>query len=303
MNAAVVSDRTIVDQIAGNIGENLQGNSSASTAGISGAAGVSGGNGVIGGSLGVAGGYSNATSQASQNGSRNLSQFFAEQLKQSIHQNASSYRKLNATTVTAAQENQQYNAETTVIANHNHCHSLTMMYFEVLRHFAVFQELVDVEECVFVPLLMTRFAMENVAKWADVLAPNLLPLHSNHFLKPATYTVGRPTHPLLPAFDAVERVRTNWETVDYPNASYDQEVIQWVEGELTIMTEIPRPKTRYDFIKSLPFVAITVTRREFDPATAVKDAIVSSIPVIGWLFAGDGTKEVSYPCLVCERSR
>ena len=26
---------------------------------------------------------------------------------------------------------------TKVIANHNHCHALTMQYWEVLRHFAV----------------------------------------------------------------------------------------------------------------------------------------------------------------------
>jgi hypothetical protein len=91
-------------------------------------------------------------------------------------QNAESYRQLNASVVTSVTEGQSYGATADVVANHNHCHALTMMYFEVLRHFAIYQELTAVEECVFVPLLMTNFTMENIQKWSDVLAKHLLPL-------------------------------------------------------------------------------------------------------------------------------
>ncbi|KAH8601094.1 hypothetical protein B0O99DRAFT_667549 [Bisporella sp. PMI_857] len=296
--AGIINDRAIVDQIAGNIGETLQGQSSASTAGISAATGGSGSMGAFGGSIGVAGGYSNSKSDASQSSGRNISQFFAEQLKQSIQQNASSYRHLNASVVTAVRENQRYSAETTTVANHNHCHSLTMMYFEVLRHFAVYQDLVDVEECVFVPLLMTRFSLENISKWADALAPRLLTLHSNIYLRAGSSLSPNRRHPLLPAFDAAERVRTEWKMVDYPDTTYHQEIIQWVQGEMSIMTEIPRPKTRYDFIVSLPMTTKTVTHKEYDIQTAVKDSVIHSVPVIGHLFGGDGTKTVSETVLI-----
>jgi len=56
----------------------------------------------FGGSLGVAGGYSNARSSAEQSGARNISQFFAEKLRQALMQNAESYRELNASVVTTA---------------------------------------------------------------------------------------------------------------------------------------------------------------------------------------------------------
>lgn len=85
-------------------------------------------------------------------------------------QSASAYRDLNGTLIDAVNEGQRFAATTEVVANHNHCHSLTMMYFEVLRHFAVFQELAEVEECLFVPLVMTHFTRDNVHKWRDVLA-------------------------------------------------------------------------------------------------------------------------------------
>lgn len=288
----LLSERSIVDQIAGNIGESLRGQSDATTAGISAAAGASGTSGFIGASAGVAGGYSNANSNASQDSNRNLSQYFQEQLRQSINQNASSYRKLTASAVTTVKEGQQYNAETSVIANHNHCHSLTMMYFEVLRHFAVFQELVDVEECVFVPLLMTKFSNQNVAKWADILVTRLLPLHSNTYLTPYTHPNSRFQHPLVPAFDAIERIRTNYGMVDYPTGAYDEESIRQVDGTATIHVDLPRPKSKYDFIMSLPIVTKTISHEEMDVGDGVKT--VAAAVFAPWsLFNGPQTHTVT----------
>ncbi len=100
----LISERNIVDQIAGDISEAVSGSSSASTSGVSAGLGAAGTTGAFGGSLGVAGGYSNSNSRASQNGSRNLSQFFSERLRQSLQQNATSYRRQSATAVTAAQQ-------------------------------------------------------------------------------------------------------------------------------------------------------------------------------------------------------
>ena len=294
----LLSERSIVDQIGGSISEALAGSSSASTSGVSAGLGAAGSVGAFGASLGVAGGYSNSNSSASQNSSRDLSQFFSERLRQSIQQNASSYRQLNATAVTAVQEGQQYSATTDVVANHNHCHSLTMMYFEVLRHFAIFQELVNVEECVFVPLLMTRFTLANISKWADALAPHLLTLHSNTYIKPATFGAGKPTHPLLPAFDAVERVRTDWKMVDYPTGRYCDEAIEWVEGELTIVAGIPRPNTKYDNVLSLPVTTKQVYSRVPDVRQGMKD-VALSILTFG-LGGGDGTVEVSH-LYICQK--
>ncbi|KAH6850677.1 hypothetical protein B0I37DRAFT_428923 [Chaetomium sp. MPI-CAGE-AT-0009] len=289
--AYLSNDRIIIDDIAGNIGESLDGESKASTSGWGASGGAAGGTGMVGGTIGISGGASQSSSSAHQNSARGLAQHFSEQLKQQMLQNSSSYRARNSTVVTAVQENQKYKAETTVVANHNHCHSLTLLYFEVLRHYAVYQELVDVEECVFVPLLMTRFTLDNISKWADVLAPRLLPLRANTSLRPATQFMKKPAHPLLGAFDAAERVRTEWKMVDYPETSYDQEVIEWVEGEMTLMTDIPRPKTRYDFIMSLPMIYKTVVHKEFDTETAVKDTLIKMSP-LGPFFDGDGTVEV-----------
>ncbi|WP_028978323.1 papain-like cysteine protease family protein [Sporocytophaga myxococcoides] len=252
LTSSLVNDRSITDTIAGNLSESMRGSSSATTSGVSAGFGLAGIIQGIGGAFGVSGGVANSHSTASQNSSRSLSEYFNEQFKNAINQNAQSYRELNASVISTVKEGQNYGVTTEVIANHNHCHSLTMMYFEVLRHYAIYQELTFVEECLFIPLLMTNFTRENVFKWRDVLASHLLPMPSETYLQPFTLVgIGR-QHPLLRAFDAIDRIKTNYENVDFPDGAYDDEVITFITGEIYIQTNLPRPKSKYDRIKSWP---------------------------------------------------
>jgi len=282
LSADLLNDRSITDQISGLVNESMSGRSSAETSGVSAGLGASASYGPFGASLGVAGGYSNATSSASQNSGRNISQFFGERLRQTIMQNAESYRGMNASVVTTVKENQNYSASTEVISNHNHCHGLTMMYFEVLRHYAIYQELVGAEECVFVPFLMTNFTRENIYKWKDVLAANLKPIHSNTYLQPFRLLFRGRQHPLLKAFDANDRIRTNYAQVDYPNGMYADERITEIKGQMQVRIHIPRPKTRFDRILSFPVIKKTVTTQGgVDIAgtirTNIEDSIVGAV--------------------------
>lgn len=246
--ASLTSERTIADVLAGSVGENLRGSSNASTAGVSVSAGAS----YMGmANIGVSGGYSTSSSDASQDSARNIVQNFSEKLRTRIQQNAQSYRQNNAAVVTTVSENQRYSTQVEVVANHNHCHSLTMMYFEVLRHYAIYQELTQVEECLFVPLLMTHFTRENIYKWRDVLAANLLDRPSSTYLPP--YLGDKP---LVRAFDANERIMTDYANVDYPTGGFHQEVVDEVVGELYLRIDFKRPNTNYDRIKSWPIVEV-----------------------------------------------
>lgn len=256
LEASLHYGRDINDLLSGNINEALSGRSSASTSGVSAGLGVAANLGVVSGALGVAGGYASSQGSASQNSSRDAAMFFGEQLRQSVMQSAESYRELNATVITSVKEKQNYAATTDVVANHNHCHSLTMMYFEVLRHYAVYQELSHVEECVFVPLLMTNFTVENIYKWKDVLASHLLAISSNTYLQQFSW---KRQHPLLKGFDANERIKTKYAHVDFPTGRYCDETINTIDGKITIRANIPRPKTKFDRILSLPVIKKTVT--------------------------------------------
>ncbi len=280
--AAIEADRGIDTILGGGLNEFMQGSSSANTSGISGGLGIGVSLGIVGGALGVSGGTSNANSSASQNSSRNVSQYFNEKLRQSVMQSANDFRQMNSSVVTTVQEDQKYAVTTEVVANHNHCHALTMLYFEVLRHYAIYQELANVEECVFVPLLMTNFSVENIYKWSDVLASHLLPMPSNTYLLP----FGRvDRHPLLKAFDANERIKTNYANVDFPDGRFCDENISSISGILTIRANIPRPKTRFDRLLSLPIIRKTVTTQGgVDVQGTIRDNIKDS--VVGALTGG-----------------
>ncbi|NJO17477.1 MAG: hypothetical protein HC877_17550 [Thioploca sp.] len=305
---SLLNDRTIVDQLGGSFNETSQGRSSASTSGVSAGLGVGALGSGVGAVLGVSGGTSTASSFATQSSSRTISQYFAEKMHNLIIQNADSYRQQNASVVTTVQEGQHYAATTEVIANHNHCHAVTMMYFEVLRHYAIYQELANVEECLFVPLLMTDFSTENIYKWRDVLAKYLLPMPSNTYLQSVSAvsftaqgishsTAQERSHPLLKAFDANDRIRTNYKDVDFPSGAYDEEQISFVKGEIYLRTNLQRPKTRYDRIKSLPIVSKTITTayEQFSVSETIKSAAIAVVTGgLSLLFGGGNTTETVY---------
>ena len=188
------------------------------------------------------------------------------------------------------------------MANHNHCHALTIMYFEVLRHFAIFQELAGAEECVFVPLYMTSFTRDNIYKWRDVLSRHLLPLPSDTYLQLGVGDRARPgQHPLLKGFDANDRIRSAYAHVDFPAGSYDQEPIDLVRGEITLRINLPRPRTRYDRILSLPVVSKTVTTTSgVDLAGTAKRAVADSVLAgatggLSMLFTGPPGSNIRVP--------
>lgn len=297
LSAGLFDDRTITNDLSGGISETLSGQSSATTAGVSAGLGLAGTYGFISGTLGVAGGYANSNSSASQSGSRNITQHFDEKLKQSLIQNSESYRALNASVVTTVKEGQEYTVTTEVVSNHNHCHSVTMMYFEVLRHYAICQELSDVQECLFVPMLLTEFTRENISKWKDILATNLLPIPSNTYLQPVWMFQYIRQHPFVRAFDANERKKTNYTRVDFPDGTYANDDITSITGEFQLRINLPRPRTSFDRILSLPVVTKTVKEGSISVKGAVIGAAIGSIlggpagEVIGGVIGGSSTAE------------
>lgn len=274
------NNREILDEFNGLLTEEVSGRSRSRTSGVSGGLGVGAMFSGVGISLGVSGGTASANSSSSQEGARNISQAFEETLRQHILQSAESFRELNSSVVTSVTEGQDYGVTTEVVANHNHCHSLTMMYFEVLRHFAISQELVQVEECVFVPLMMTDFSVQNIHKWKDVLATNLLPIPSNTSLyRRLRMSRFRRTHPLLRAFDAIDRINSDYSRVNFPEdgETYADGTMINVKGHFKMRINLPRPKTMYDRIQSFPLVTNTTSQRELDVGKTIKRGIFDSV--------------------------
>ncbi len=118
--------------------------------------------------------------------------------------------------------------QTEVVANNNHCHAMTVQYFEVLRHFLVTQELVEVRECLFIPLLMSSFDSSKALRWREPLS---------RYLRDRRLQGG---------FNALERARFGYEGTNLPTSSYADDEIQYIDGELRISFVIARPRDIQD---------------------------------------------------------
>lgn len=224
LNAMLSRDRDVGEIVNSTLSESLRGGSKASTWAAGGGIGLAIGPLV----LGAAGGGGGASSSAWQDSARNLSANSLQQLRDRTMQSASSVRSQRATVVQTVQQGEAMRVQTDVVANHNHCHAITMQYFEVLRHFAVEQQLADVQECLFVPLLMSKFDHSKALRWREPIV---------RYLR---------NRALQGAVDAIERIRNNYEGSDLPTGRYAQEALEFLDGELRISFQLSRPKDKAD---------------------------------------------------------
>ncbi len=227
LQAELSRDRDISEIIASSLTESMRASSRNSTSSTS--AGVGGGiGGFISGVLfGVAGGVAHSgassSSAASQNSARNLSASSLNRLRDNVSQSASSLRSQRSTVIQTVDQSESLNIQTEVIKNNNHCHAMTVEYFEVLKHYALEQKLVDVQECLFVPMPMSRFDNHKVLRWKNTL-------------RRAVY--GRL---LQRGFDAIERIENDYANSDFPDGIYADEIIEEYSGHFTISFELQRP--------------------------------------------------------------
>jgi hypothetical protein len=157
------------------------------SAGVSGVLGSSSG----GTGAGIAGSLGGSTSSSS--GSRDISGSTIQKLSDNITQASSSMRELQSTVVVHSTQSEREAIETRTIVNYNHSHALTILYYEVLRHFRVVTEFVRQRPAVFV-----KFKTD----WFDDLNGALRSIVDNRAVLAGALLDAR----LAGAFDAVDRV-------------------------------------------------------------------------------------------------
>jgi Papain-like cysteine protease AvrRpt2 len=173
--------------------------------------------------FGASGGVSGADSTAQQTSSREVSGEALQTFRDRTAQSAAAVRSQRSSVVQVGRQGESVRAQTEVIANYNHCHAMTVHYFEVLRHLQVSLELAAAQECLFVPLAMSEFTATKTLRWRSEL----------------TRALRRPS--LRPAFEALERVETDWADSEVPVGRHADEPVVDIDGELWLIFELPRP--------------------------------------------------------------
>ncbi|MEO8770541.1 MAG: hypothetical protein ABI402_10665 [Ferruginibacter sp.] len=227
LNNSLARDRDINEIVSGTLTENIRGNSKASTSGIGGGFGSSvmgiiPGVGSFGSLLGISGGTSSSGSSASQNSNRNTTANSLQTLNDRTSQAASVVRSQRFTVVQTVTQGERVQATSESVANYNHCHAITIQYFEVLRHFAVRTRLAGVQECLFVPLQMTTFDIDKCLRWRNTLEKHLF------------------RRELKRGFDALTRIQNEkespfenyYDSIGFPRKNYAEQSINFYSGEL-----------------------------------------------------------------------
>jgi hypothetical protein len=219
VQADLSHDRDISDIIRASLSERLDASSHADVESAGGAIG-----GFVGSFVfGAAGGVSSAGSTASQTSGRSVAGLALNRVRDRTQQAASAVRSQRSTVVQTGRQGESVRAQTDAVANNNHCHALTMEYFEVLRHLQVTQELAQVRECLFIPFAISAFNADKALRWRELLAPQLR------------------APELRWAFDAIERERNNWASAHFPPLRYADAQVTYLAAEFRMRLTLPRP--------------------------------------------------------------
>ena len=103
---------------------------------------------------------------ARSSGSRDITADSLQELHDRVRQATSVVRTLNSTVVIQATQQEQNVIQTRTVTNHNHCHALTIQYYEVLRTFKVVTEFEKRRRVVLIPYKIVSF---DPANWKVVL--------------------------------------------------------------------------------------------------------------------------------------
>lgn len=117
---------------------------SSSTSGFSLSGVVPMGEVLLGGTL------SAGSASSSTNGLRTITADTTQRLSDGLQQTSSALRQLRSTVVTQVSQSEASSATTRLVANHNHCHAITMTYYELVRHYRVVTRAASVRPVLFV---------------------------------------------------------------------------------------------------------------------------------------------------------
>jgi hypothetical protein len=92
-----------------------------------------------------------------------------------VAQATSVFRSLNSTVIIQSTQQESSVIQTRTVTNHNHCHALTMQYFEVLRNFKVVTNFVGTRPVVLIPYqLIALNRWQNALRFRTILQNVLL---------------------------------------------------------------------------------------------------------------------------------
>jgi hypothetical protein len=221
---ATTRDYGYSDAVEAGLSEWAKGGSSSKTTGAAGGIGLAIGPVVLGGGAS----HGRAESSSWKEGGRKVTAFEEQSLRDAIRQHGDSIRQLESVVVQEQTQEETTQAVSETVRNPNYCHSLTVVYHEILRHLRVDTEVVGARECVFVPLPIRPFTWQRMIRWRDSLTSVLRRRHLRWVM------------PYL------EDVETNFASSEIKEGARADQPIKYLKGSIYIRIAIERPQDKED---------------------------------------------------------
>lgn len=217
-------DYAYSDAVQSHLGEWARGGSKSSQSGAAGGFGLA----LPGFVMGGGGSHGRSSSESWQNGGRSVSASEEQALRDAIRQYGESLRKLESLVVVEQSQEEFVQAVSEVVRNPNYCHSLTIIYHEILRHLRVDTEVVGARECVFVPLAIRPFTLERAIRWRDLLERSLRKRELQWVMR------------------YLEDVNEDFASGSIPEGRRAEQPIRFLSGSIFLQLAIERPKDNLD---------------------------------------------------------
>lgn len=237
-NDTVTRERDFQDEVSANLSEWARGGSHSDTEAVAGGIGFFL-SGVLGG-IGGGAGSSNSTSH--QEGGRSTAASEHQRLRDAIRRHGDALRKFESTVVNEVAQEETVTGTTEVIRNLNYAHSLTVIYYQILRHLKVSTEFAGARECLFVPFAIRAFDTQRAYRWREAIQ---VAIRSRRYLRALRY---------------LKDVATNFATSDIPPGTRSEEPLTYLRGSIFVDLAIERPRDTaegaFDEARWLPFAGL-----------------------------------------------
>ena len=212
---------------------------------------------------GVGGGTSSAWSSSTQEGQRHTGASEQQRLRDAIRRHGDALRRLQSVVVTEVTQQETVTGTTEILRNPNYGHSLTVIYYQILRHLAVSTEFAGVRECLFVPFAIKPWTLQRAYRWRDCI---------RRYLR-------APQH--APALRNLRDVITQFQYSSVLPGTRAEQKLTYLQGSLYLTLAVERPADtndgKFDAAKWMtlaPFLGLpaqAVWARLIERAQALRD--------------------------------
>lgn len=198
------------------------------------------------GTFSIAADHSVGGSIAHTSGTRNIEADSLQSLHDQTGQATAVVRTLNSTVVMQSTQAEQNVVQTRRVANHNHCHALTIEYYEVLKHFRLRTTFTGRRAAILLPFVPFQFDWSLALRFQSALVPALLDASlasafdaiSRYHLGSALYAAATAStvHAATPGSTATTQYFTGQKSVAVAAASANDPSLYLQKGSRVRMT-------------------------------------------------------------------